>query len=90
VNGCTVALSLTKTGDKTTVTPGQNIIYTLTLTNASATTATNVKVQDQLPAGVTFVSATPSSGTYNAITGLWTLPSVATGSQTLTITVTAQ
>ena len=85
-----VTLMLAKTGNKTTVLAGQNIIYTLTLTNSGATTATNVQVKDKLPAGVNFVSATPSAGTFNSTTGVWTVPSLATGSQTLAITVTAQ
>ena len=33
--------------------------------------ATNIVVSVPLPAGVTFVSATPDKGTYNADTGLW-------------------
>src|SRR5262249_49546659 len=51
---------------------------TVTLTNAGADTATNVTVTDQLPAGLTFVSATPSQGAYNDITGLWTVGTVTT------------
>ena len=85
-----VNLNLAMTADKTTVSSGQNITYTLTLTNSGTNTATNVQVKDRLPAGVNFVSATPSSGTYNSTTGVWTLPSVAAGAQTLTIVVTAQ
>jgi uncharacterized repeat protein (TIGR01451 family) len=89
-NNSPVNLNLAMTGDRTTVSSGQNIVYTLTLTNSGATTATNVRVKDQLPAGVNFVSATPSVGTYNSATGIWLVPTIATGAQTLTITVTAQ
>ena len=86
-----VNLNLAMTADKTTVSSGQNITYTLTLTNSGTNTATNVQVKDKLPAGVNFVSATPSSGTYNSTTGVWTLPSVAgAAAPTLTIVVTAQ
>src|SRR6202011_4767944 len=34
--------------------------------------------QDALPAGLTFVSATPSQGSYNSSTGQWTVGSVDT------------
>lgn len=86
-----VNLNLAMTADKTTVSSGQNVTYTLTLTNSGTNTATNVQVKDKLPAGVNFVSATPSSGTYNSTTGIWTLPSVAgAAAPTLTIVVTAQ
>ena len=43
-----------------------------------------MQVTDLLPAGVMFVSATPSQGTYNSLTGLWTVGSVTTSApQTL-------
>ena len=42
-----------------------------------------------LPPGVSFVSATPSQGTYNPTTGLWIVGTVTTASpQTLLITAT--
>ena len=38
-----------------------NLVYTITVTNIGPNNATNVLVQDdQLPAGFTFVSATPA------------------------------
>src|SRR5438094_6875441 len=48
-----------------------------------------VQVTDQLPAGLTFISATPSAGTYSSGTGVWNIGGLASGgSQTLTITAT--
>ena len=41
------------------------------MSNNGPDAATNVTLQDLLPAGVTFVSATPSQGTYNSGTGVW-------------------
>ena len=42
-----------------------------------------------LPAGLTFVSATPSQGTYSDITGIWTVGTVAPGTpQTLALQAT--
>ncbi|NNF16716.1 MAG: DUF11 domain-containing protein [Gammaproteobacteria bacterium] len=51
--------------------PGGNIDYTITATNNGTGNATILQVQDSLPGGVTFVSATPSTGTYDAATGVW-------------------
>ncbi len=51
---------LTKTDAPDPVAPGQDLTYTLSATNNGPSTATNVSVTDPLPAGVTFVSATPS------------------------------
>ena len=45
-----------------TVTVGQNITYSITVTNNGPVAATNVTVADPLPAGTSFVSATPSQG----------------------------
>ncbi len=41
---------------------GQNSTFQITVTNTGATDALDVVVTDALPAGVTFVSATPSQG----------------------------
>ena len=68
---------------------GQNVVFTLTLSNAGPTEATGVTVNDLLPAGLTFVSSTPSQGTYNANTGVWNVGTVNSGANaTLMITAT--
>ncbi|MBC8354889.1 MAG: DUF11 domain-containing protein [Planctomycetes bacterium] len=73
-------LSLIKTVDNPSPNVGQNVTFTLTLANAGPDGATNVTVGDTLPTGMTFVSSTPSQGTYNNGTGVWTVGSVASGS----------
>jgi len=50
-------LNITKTASPAEVLPGNNITYTLTLTNTGPATAQNVTVSDPLPANTTFVSA---------------------------------
>ncbi len=86
-----VALSVTKTVNDPTPNVGETIAYTITLTNNGPSNATNVTAQDMLPAGLTFVSATPSQGTYVQATptSTWTAGSVANGSSAvLTIRAT--
>ena len=56
-------LSVTKTDAADPVPFGQNIVYTITVTNNGPSTASVVTVTDTLPLGVTFGSATPSQGT---------------------------
>ncbi|MFO0807782.1 MAG: SdrD B-like domain-containing protein [Gemmataceae bacterium] len=72
-------LSLTKTVDNATPILGSNVTFTITVRNAGPNGATNVAVRDVLPSGLTFVSATPSQGSYASGTGIWTVGSVANG-----------
>jgi len=82
-------LSLTKGVNNATPTVGQNVTFTVTLNNAGSAGATNIEVTDLLPAGLTFVSATPSQGSYTSGTGLWTVGNVASaGSAALQIVAT--
>lgn len=81
-------LSLVKTVNAPTAQEGGTVVYTLTLTNNSANPAPRVSVQDQLPASVSFVSATSSQGSYNSGSGTWVVGDVAANSgATLNITV---
>jgi uncharacterized repeat protein (TIGR01451 family) len=60
-------LSITKTGPATA---GSNtdITYTISVSNAGPNSASSVVVSDVLPAGLTFVSATPSQGSCSGTT----------------------
>ena len=79
-------LALNNSVDKATPKFGENITFTLTATNNGPNNATNVQVSDSLPGGTTFVSATPTTGTYDRITGTWTIGSFANqASATLTL-----
>ncbi len=82
-------LSLTKTVNNATPSFGQNVTFTITLSNAGPDAATNVTVKDLLPAGLVFVSATPSVGAYVSGTGLWTISSLAS-SASATLQVVAK
>lgn len=80
-------LSIVKTVNNQSPNQGDTITYTLTLTNNGPAGATNISVIDNLPGGLTFVSAEPSSGTFSGST--WSIDSLANGgSTTLTITAT--
>ncbi len=81
-------LSLTKTVDNAAPVVGSNVVYTVTVGNAGPSEARNIVVSDQTPLGATFISATPSVGTYNSATGAWNIPALAVGaSATLVSTV---
>lgn len=80
-------LSLSKTVNAATPNVGTNVIFAVTVNNAGPDAATGVVVGDKLPAGLSFVSAAPSQGSYDAASGDWSVGSVANGaSATLAIT----
>ncbi len=85
-------LSLVKTVDNSNPLPGDTVTFTINLSNAGPSDAANVRVREQLPAGLAAQSITANLGAYDAGTGIWTLPRVpANSGATLTViaTVTA-
>ncbi len=82
-------LSVNKTVSNPTPANATNITYTISVTNAAGSTdnATGVVVQDTLPLGVTFVSAS-GFGSYDSATGIWSVGSVPIG-QTRTLNIVA-
>ncbi len=86
-------LSLTKTANN--LTPGTTVSFTITVNNAGPDRATDVRVLDALPAGLTFVSSTVSQGAYATAAsgvipaGTWRVGTLNNGaSATLTINAT--
>ena len=68
---------------------GANVNFTIVASNLGISNEPNAIVTDVLPTGYTFVSATPSIGTYNNTTGIWTIGNFANGaSATLTVVAT--
>jgi serine protease len=55
-------LAITKTGSPDPATVGDNLTYTVTVTNNGPNTATSVTVTDNLPAETTFVSCSSTGG----------------------------
>lgn len=73
-------LSLTLTASNTSPTVGQNVAYTVTVANAGPDAATGVKVGGNGPWwGSNLVSATPSQGSHDSVTGLWTVGTIPAG-----------
>jgi LPXTG-site transpeptidase (sortase) family protein len=89
VTGQAADIGITKTVDNASPNLGSNVTFTITATNHGPSNATAVQVTDLLPAGLTFVSANPSSGSYDSATGVWTIGPLANASNvTLSITAT--
>ena len=83
-----VAVTMTGTASAS---EGDNVMYTMTVTNNSLNQATGVVVTDTLGANLKFVSATASQGTFSqsGSTVTYSLGTIAPGG-TVTLTVTAQ
>lgn len=82
-------LAITKTPDNSAPYPGSNVVYTITLTNNGPTLATGVTVTERLTNGLTYAGHVASSGSYDNVSGIWTVGTLQAGaSETLLITAT--
>jgi uncharacterized repeat protein (TIGR01451 family) len=72
-------VGLAMTASTATVVATSNLTYTLMLTNYGPSTATSIVVTDALPAGMAYVSSSPSVGSVSSSAGFvtWTIPSLA-------------
>jgi len=73
-----IDLSLTKTISKSPPLVSDNVIFTLTVSNAGPSEATSVEVTDVLPSGFTYVSDN-GGGSYDETTGIWNVGTLASG-----------
>ena len=81
-------LAVGKTVNDDTPDEGDTIVYTIVLTNNGPHNAGGIVVSDSLPAGVTYITDTATTGSYSAST--WEindLPAGSTGTLTISVTV---
>ena len=72
----------------TTTTLGHDVIFDVIATNYGPDAATGVEITDPLPVGASYISDTPTSGTYNPATGVWFIGTMAPNtSETLSLQV---
>lgn len=82
--------STTKTDARGDIETGQPVNYTIEVGNTGSFNATNVKVSDAIPTGMTFISATPSQGSCSySDTLVCSMGNLAVGARA-TITLTVQ
>jgi uncharacterized repeat protein (TIGR01451 family) len=83
----TADLAVTNTVDRPNPAIGDTVTYTIKAKDlAGRNAATGVRISHLLPAGLTFVSASTTSGIYDPTSGVWNLGTVALGaSATLTV-----
>ncbi|MGW2146631.1 DUF7507 domain-containing protein [Nonomuraea bangladeshensis] len=84
-----VELAVVKAADRTKAAVGEAVTYHVAVTNDGPNDATGVTVFDQLPEGLTFISATSTAGSYDPATGLWDVGAMDLGT-THTLTLLAK
>ncbi|MDR7370493.1 gliding motility-associated C-terminal domain-containing protein [Flavobacterium aquidurense] len=82
-------LTITNTVSNPTPNFGEEITFTVTVNNVGQGNFINTIVSDLLPSGYDLVSANTSTGTYDPITHLWTIPTLNSG-ESVTLTIVAE
>ena len=81
-------LALDKSVNNATPNVGDNVVFTIVVTNGGPSDATGVTVDDDLPSGYAYVSD-DGGGAYVSGTGIWTIGNLANGASA-TLNITAQ
>ncbi|MBO0322299.1 gliding motility-associated C-terminal domain-containing protein [Muricauda sp. CAU 1633] len=85
---CNPDVYVRKTADTNSIDDGDTVNFTIRVQNLGNAPVTNLVVTDALPAGLTLVDATPSTGSWSSPN--WTIGTLASGAvQTLIIEATA-
>jgi gliding motility-associated-like protein/uncharacterized repeat protein (TIGR01451 family) len=84
-------LGVLKTVNNTLPNVGEQVVFTVVANNYGPSDATLVNVTDVLQTGYTYVSSTATVGSYDPVTGLWSIGTMLNGaSETLTITASVK
>ncbi|MBD8084634.1 Ig-like domain-containing protein [Chryseobacterium caseinilyticum] len=82
-------IQINKFVNPTTVSAGDNVVFTVNATNNGCSNNTNIIVDDILPSGYTYVSHSATPGTYIPSSGVWTIGAL-NDQATATLSVTAR
>ncbi|MCI9845089.1 gliding motility-associated C-terminal domain-containing protein [Flavobacterium pectinovorum] len=81
-------LTITKTVNNPTPNFGDEVTFTITVNNVGQGTILNTLVSELIPSGYELVSSSTSSGVYDTLTQIWTIPTLNAGeSETLEVRV---
>jgi gliding motility-associated-like protein/uncharacterized repeat protein (TIGR01451 family) len=74
-----VDIEVIKTVDITEPGVGDEVVFTIEVANVGNVNLLNVLIDEQLPSGYAFVSATTTSGDYSELNGEWLIPEIGIG-----------
>ncbi|MDP4116035.1 MAG: choice-of-anchor A family protein [Bacteroidota bacterium] len=81
-------IKIIKTVSRDSVQNGDPLSFTITATNLGPQSASNIRISEQLAAGLLYTGHSVSTGTYSPSTGIWEIPSLSNGqSATLNVNV---
>lgn len=66
---------------------GEEIVFTITVSNTGADNFSNIVVNEVIQSGFSFIGYQATNGTYNSTTGEWVIPNLA-GNETAVLTIT--
>ncbi|WP_034060534.1 T9SS C-terminal target domain-containing protein [Lacinutrix jangbogonensis] len=89
VDNTNVDIEVLKSVSPTQAFVGENVAFTITVSNLGTDEATNITILETLPTGYQFISASTSLGNYDDTLSLWSLNSLLPN-QTETLSITAQ
>ena len=81
---------MSKSSSPATPTAGQQLTYTIVVTNTGPADATNVHVLDSIPPGLTLISATPSDARGVCFSGVMCLLGTLSAGESFTVTVVTE
>ncbi|RKQ49256.1 putative repeat protein (TIGR01451 family)/gliding motility-associated-like protein [Roseivirga pacifica] len=76
--------------DNATPNVGDQLTFTVGVSNIGATAASGIKISDVLPDGLQYVSNSTTNGIYNYELGLWTLTEALTSQESTALQITAK
>lgn len=82
-------LTISKTVDNEEPFVGDEVVFTIVVTNNGLDAFASLIVDENIPSGYTYISYTSTNGSYNPITGEWTILGLSAG-QTATLNITVE
>jgi gliding motility-associated-like protein len=84
-----IDLAIEKVADKEEANAGEQVVFTITLTNLTTEMVTDIEVNELLDSNFEYRTHTAAVGTYDVLNGLWEIPELL-GDQEVTLVITVE